>query len=61
MHYRVVTPADPQAARIFNEVCAWLREQPDMRRDRERLAKFCCAPQPPVQLRGAPIPQSFSG
>lgn len=60
MHYRVVPPTDPQAARIFNEVCAWLREQPEMRRDRERLAKFCCAPQPPVQLRGAPIPQSFS-
>lgn len=60
MHYRVVAPADPQAARIFNEICAWLRQQPEMRRDRERLAKFCCAPQPPMQLRGAPIPQSFS-
>ncbi|MDQ3010604.1 MAG: metalloregulator ArsR/SmtB family transcription factor [Acidobacteriota bacterium] len=60
MHYRIVAPADARAARICDEVRAWLREQPEMQRDRERLAKFCCAPQPPVQLRGAPKPASFS-
>lgn len=60
MHYRIVAPADKHASRIFTEVCAWLREQPEMRRDRERLVKFCCSPQLPVQLRGAPIPAIFS-
>jgi ArsR family transcriptional regulator len=56
MHYRIDVPDDKQAARIFHEVLTWLREQPEMQRDRERLVKFCCAPQLPVQLRGAPRP-----
>ena len=59
MHYRIVAPADSRAARIFDEVRAWLREQPEMQRDRERLVKFCCAPQLPVQLRSAPRPVSL--
>ncbi len=60
MHYRVVEPPSEHAARIFREVRAWLREEPQMQRDRARLVKFCCAPQLPGQLRGAPIPTSFS-
>ena len=60
MHYRVVEPADAHAARIFREVRAWLTEDADMRRDRERLVKVCCAPQTPVQLRGAPRPASIT-
>ncbi|HEX8847032.1 MAG TPA: metalloregulator ArsR/SmtB family transcription factor [Pyrinomonadaceae bacterium] len=60
MHYRITEPAAPHAARIFSEVRAWLKEDADMRRDRERLIKVCCAPQPPVQLRGAPRPVSLS-
>jgi ArsR family transcriptional regulator len=60
MHYRIVEPPDPHAARIFHEVRAWLKEDADMRRDRERLVKVCCAPQPPVQLRGAPRPASIT-
>jgi ArsR family transcriptional regulator len=60
MHYRVVDPPDPRAARIFQEVRAWLREDASMRRDRERLVRVCCAPQQPVQLRGAPRPISLS-
>jgi ArsR family transcriptional regulator len=60
MHYRVVDPPDPRAARIFQEVRAWLREDASMQRDRERLVRVCCAPQQPVQLRGAPRPISLS-
>ncbi len=60
MHYRIVEPPSEHAARIFREVRAWLREEPQMQRDRARLVKFCCAPQLPVQLRGAPIPTSIS-
>lgn len=59
MHYRIVEPPGAHAARIFAEVRAWLREDAEMRRDRERLVKVCCAPQPPVQLRGAPRPASL--
>ena len=60
MHYRLVEPTDPHAARIFKEVRAWLKEDPEMQRDRQRLIKVCCAPQLPVQLRGAPRPASIS-
>ncbi len=60
MHYRIVEPPDEHAARIFREVRAWLKEDELMQRDRERLVKVCCAPQPPVQLRGAPRPLSLS-
>jgi len=58
MHYRIVTPADERVAHVFSEVRLWLREEAEMRRDRERLTKVCCAPQPPVPLRRAPRPQA---
>ena len=61
MHYRTVEPGDEAAARVFREVRAWLREEREMRRDRERLVKICCAPQLPVQLQGAPKPSGLSG
>jgi ArsR family transcriptional regulator, arsenate/arsenite/antimonite-responsive transcriptional repressor len=60
MHYKVVEPSDPHAARVFSEVRAWLSEAPEMRRDRERLVRMCCAPQPPVSIQGAPRPASLS-
>jgi ArsR family transcriptional regulator, arsenate/arsenite/antimonite-responsive transcriptional repressor len=60
MHYRIVEPPDPHAARVFQEVRAWLAQDSEMQRDRTRLIKVCCAPQPPVQLRGAPRPASLS-
>ncbi len=60
MHYRIVEPPDPHAARIFKEVRDWLKDDAGMQRDRERFVKVCCAPQPPVQLRGAPRPASLS-
>jgi ArsR family transcriptional regulator len=59
MHYRIVEPSDERAARVFAEVRAWLREDREMQRDRERLVKVCCSPQPPVQLQGAPRPASL--
>ena len=56
MHYRITTPADPHAARVFNEVLVWLGEEREMQQDRARFAKVCCAPQTPVRLQGAPRP-----
>lgn len=60
MHYRLVEPKDAHAARIFQEVRTWLKEDADMQQDRQRLVKVCCAPQPPIQLRGAPRPASLA-
>ena len=58
MHYRLIEPADPHAARIFREVRSWLNNSPAMVSDRTRLRRICCAPQLPVQLKRAPLPAS---
>src|SRR5882724_1415640 len=60
MHYRLVEPPDEHAARIFREVRAWLANDAEMRRDKARLAKVCCAPQLPLQLQRAPRPASLA-
>ena len=60
VHYRVAEPSEPNAARILREVLAWLKDDPEMRRDRERLFKVCCAPQPPISIQGAPRPASLA-
>jgi ArsR family transcriptional regulator, arsenate/arsenite/antimonite-responsive transcriptional repressor len=59
MHYRIVAPEDPHAARVFVEVRAWLKTDASTQRDRERLNKLCCAPRLPVQLQRAPRPASL--
>ena len=59
MHYRIVEPPDPRAANIFREVRASLANDAGMKRDRARLAQFCCATQLPVQLQKAPRPASL--
>ena len=56
MHYRVVEPSDAGAARVLNDVLAWLASDQEMQHDRERLIKVCCAPQLPVSIKGAPRP-----
>jgi ArsR family transcriptional regulator len=56
MHYRVVEPADADAARVLNEIMSWLANDKEMQRDRERLEKVCCAPQLPINIQGAPRP-----
>jgi ArsR family transcriptional regulator, arsenate/arsenite/antimonite-responsive transcriptional repressor len=56
MHYRLIDPPDEEAARIFREARHSLAADAEMQSDRERLARICCAPQLPVQLRRAPRP-----
>ena len=56
MHYRIVEPADPDAARVLRDTLAWLSNDSEMQRDRERLVKVCCAPQLPISIKGAPRP-----
>jgi ArsR family transcriptional regulator len=60
MHYRIETPADPHAARVFAEVLAWLSEEREMQKDRARMENICCAPRLPVRLQGAPRPTALS-
>lgn len=60
MNYRIVKPPDPFAAQVLNEVRAWLREDKELKNDRERLINVCCAPRMPVQLLSAPKPASVA-
>ena len=46
MHYRVVEPSHGAAAKVLNDVRAWLASDHEMRRERKRLVKVCCAPTP---------------
>lgn len=59
MHYRIVEPADQEASRVLKDVLAWLANDREMQRDRERLVKVCCAPQLPISIQGAPRPASL--
>ena len=56
IHYRIIEPPDPEAARVLKEVLDWLANDREMQRDRERLVRVCCAPQLPVSIHGAPRP-----
>ncbi|HEY6122689.1 MAG TPA: metalloregulator ArsR/SmtB family transcription factor [Pyrinomonadaceae bacterium] len=56
MHYRIVEPADPDAARVLSDTMTWLGNDREMQRDRERLVKVCCALQLPVTIKRAPRP-----
>jgi ArsR family transcriptional regulator, arsenate/arsenite/antimonite-responsive transcriptional repressor len=60
MHYRIVEPADPDAVRVLKDVRAWLSRDREMQRERTRLVKVCCAPNPPAHLRDAPRPACVS-
>ena len=59
MHYRIVEPADADAARVLKNTLTWLANDREMQRDRERLVKVCCAAQLPVSIEGAPRPGRF--
>ncbi len=56
IHYSTTEPQDANAAKIFREVLDWLKQDEEMKRDRQKLANVCCAPQLPVQLASAPRP-----
>ena len=61
MHYRIVVPSDGHVADILHSTLKWCLEQPDMKRDRQRLTKACCAPEKFVKLEGVPLPQRVRG
>ena len=56
MHYRIVAPPNPGAAKILRETLAALRDDRAMGADLARLNKACCAPARIGSLDGAPLP-----
>lgn len=56
MHYRIITPPDPNAAKVLDDVREWLRADKEMQQERKRLVKFCCAEEVPEHLVSAPRP-----
>lgn len=56
VHYSLAEPEDANSRHLLDEVLTWLKNDPEMQRDRERLTKVCCAPRPPVVIQGAPRP-----
>jgi ArsR family transcriptional regulator len=60
MHYRLVVPPLPGAARILRETLAALRQEKAMQADLARFSKACCAPQKFVSIEGAPMPIRLS-
>lgn len=60
MHYRIVPPADPHVAKVLRAALEWCAQDPEMKRDRQRLSKACCAPEKFVRLASAPLPAKVS-
>lgn len=59
-HYRVVEPANENAAKVLNDVREWLKTDPEMQKDRMQMTSLCCAPvnMQPISIQGAPKPKS---
>lgn len=60
MHYRIVVPNDPHVKAVLRAALAWCSEQSEMKRDRQRLTKACCAPEKFVRLADVPLPAKVS-
>ena len=58
MHYRLEEPPDEEAAQVFREVRAMLAKKQEMQQDRKKLVQFCCSPNLPASVQGAPLPTS---
>lgn len=60
MHYRIIEPADENAANMLKSVLASLAKDQKMQTDRDRLNRLCCAPRLPVRIHRAPRPRKLS-
>jgi ArsR family transcriptional regulator len=56
IHYKIVVPKRPGAARILSDVLCLLGEDKSMQADLSRLNKACCAPRKLPVLDRAPLP-----
>jgi ArsR family transcriptional regulator len=52
MHYKLQRPTDRYAGELFDATMKLLEHDAEMRKDREQLVKFCCAPDAPVMIKG---------
>ena len=59
MHYRIVKPENPFAAKVLEDTLQWLDSQTEMQKDYQKLAVACCAPTAPVTIMRAPKPNTF--
>lgn len=57
MHYRITLPQHPAARNAFNAVLQTFADDRELQRDRASLARACCSPRVPEQLRRAPRPR----
>ena len=56
MHYRLLVPSDPRAARILQCALTWLGQDAEMRTDQAQLVRACCRRPAFVRLQAAPLP-----
>jgi ArsR family transcriptional regulator len=59
IHYRIVEPTGPHAARVFSDLRTWLLNDPAMQRERGKLVQMCCV-KLPTHLERAPKPLSLA-
>lgn len=61
-HYRITVPANEYAAKVLKDVQEWMKNDPEMRKDRKEMINMCCMPfnQQPVTIQGAPKPKSLA-
>ena len=50
MHYRIKKPADAKARELLTNTLDLVGSEPEMKKDRKRLASVCCAPTIPVAI-----------
>lgn len=56
INYAIAPPENPTVRAAFEAVMATLKEDRELQRDRAALARACCSPRVPEQLRRAPRP-----
>lgn len=55
-NYAITPPEHPTVKAAFDAVLASFREDRELQRDRAMLARACCSPRVPEQLKRAPRP-----
>jgi ArsR family transcriptional regulator len=60
MHYSITPPEHSAARRAFEAIVATFGDDAQLRRDRAALARACCSPRVPDQLRRAPKPVALT-
>jgi ArsR family transcriptional regulator, arsenate/arsenite/antimonite-responsive transcriptional repressor len=60
-HYAITPPEHPTLRSAFDAVIGTLKEDRELQRDRTALARACCSPRVPEQLRRAPRPAIAGG